>query len=62
MKQMTLSEISQRLESYEETIVFKLIDRAQYAANMIVYERGKSGFKGAGNRSSRVHPRLAARR
>jgi chorismate mutase len=51
MKQMTLSEISQRLESYEETIVFKLIDRAQYAANMLVYERGKSGFKGAGNLS-----------
>ena len=51
MKQMALSEIAQRLESYEETIVFKLIDRAQYAANTIVYERGKSGFKGAGNLS-----------
>ncbi len=51
MKLMTLSEISQRLESYEETIVFKLIDRAQYSANGIIYERGKSGFKGAGNLS-----------
>jgi len=51
MKLMTLSEISQRLESYEETIVFKLIDRAQFAANGIIYERGKSGFKGAGNLS-----------
>jgi chorismate mutase len=51
MKQMSLQEISQKLESYEETIVFKIIDRAQYAANEIVYERGKSGFKGAGNYS-----------
>ena len=51
MKQIILSEISQRLESYEETIVFKLIDRAQYAANVVIYEPGKSGFKGAGNLS-----------
>jgi chorismate mutase len=51
MKQMSLSEISQKLESYEETIVFKLIDRAQYAANEIIYEPGKSGFKGAGKNS-----------
>jgi chorismate mutase len=51
MKQISLSEISQKLESYEETIVFKLIDRAQYAANMVIYEPGKSGFKGAGKYS-----------
>ena len=51
MKQMILSDISQRLEGYEETIVFKLIDRAQYASNEIIYERGRSGFKGAGNLS-----------
>jgi chorismate mutase len=51
MKQRSLSEISQKLESYEETIVFKLIDRAQYAVNEVVYEPGKSGFKGAGNDS-----------
>lgn len=46
-----LSVISQTLESYEETIVFKLIDRAQYAANLITYVAGKSGFRGAGNHS-----------
>ena len=46
---MNLSEISQRLESFEETIVFKLIDRAQFAANEIIYKQGKSGFKNAGN-------------
>jgi chorismate mutase len=51
MKQMSLSEISRRLESFEETIVFKLLDRAQFDANEIVYENGKSGFKGAGNAS-----------
>jgi chorismate mutase len=59
MKQMSLSEISQRLESFEETIVFKLIDRAQFAVNRIVYEEGKSGFKNAGN-ASLLEMRLAA--
>ncbi len=51
MKQMDLSEISQRLESFEETIVFKLIDRAQFCTNDIIYESGKSGFKGSGSAS-----------
>jgi chorismate mutase len=51
MKPISLSEISQKLESYEETIVFKLIDRAQYAINEVIYEPGKSGFKGAGDNS-----------
>jgi chorismate mutase len=51
MKPISLSEISQKLESYEETIVFKLIDRAQYAVNEVIYEPGKSGFKGAGDNS-----------
>jgi chorismate mutase len=59
MKQMNLSEISQRLESFEETIVFKLIDRAQFAVNRIVYEPGKSGFKNAGD-ASLLELRLAA--
>ena len=59
MKRMNLSEISHRLESFEETIVFKLIDRAQFAANEMIYERGKSGFKAAWN-SSLLELRLAA--
>jgi chorismate mutase len=59
MKQMNLSEISQRLESFEETIVFTLIDRAQFAVNRIIYEPGKSGFKDAGN-ASLLELRLAA--
>jgi chorismate mutase len=51
MNLTNLSVISQTLESYEETIVFKLIDRAQHAVNEITYEPGKSGFRGAGNHS-----------
>jgi chorismate mutase len=51
MIKMELSEISQRLESFEETIVFKLIDRAQFSVNEIIYKHGKSGFRGAGNAS-----------
>jgi chorismate mutase len=59
MKIMNLSEISQRLESFEETIVFKLIDRAQFAVNQSAYEHGRSGFKGAGDMSL-LELRLAA--
>ncbi len=50
-KYLSLDEISSRLESFEETIVFKLLDRAQYTANERVYERGKSGFRDAGDLS-----------
>jgi chorismate mutase len=39
------------LEGLEETIISKLIDRAQFAQNLVVYEQGKSGFTGAGVRS-----------
>jgi chorismate mutase len=59
MKKMILSEISQRLESFEETIVFKLIDRAQFAVNQITYEPGRTGFRGAGDKSL-LELRLAA--
>jgi chorismate mutase len=51
MNLTNLSVISQILESYEETIVFKLIDRAQHSTNEVTYEPGKSGFRGAGNYS-----------
>jgi chorismate mutase len=58
MKEMNLAAISQHLESFEETIVFKLIDRAQYAANEVIYKKGKSGFRKAGD-SSLLDLRLA---
>jgi chorismate mutase len=51
MVHIKLSTITEHLEGFEETIVFKLIDRAQYKMNSVVYEHGKSGFKGAGDKS-----------
>jgi chorismate mutase len=51
MKPLQLHEIAEHLESIEETIVFKLIDRAQYMVNGVVYERGKSGFEGNSDKS-----------
>jgi chorismate mutase len=46
-----LSKISATLEGLEETIIFKLIDRAQFGLNPRVYEGGKSEFKGAHGKS-----------
>jgi chorismate mutase len=38
--------IAAHLEGLEETIIWKLIDRAQFRRNAGVYEPGKSGFEG----------------
>lgn len=46
-----LANISALLEGLEETIIFKLIDRAQFAYNPRVYEKGRSGFRGAHDES-----------
>jgi chorismate mutase len=43
---MELSNIASILESLEETIIFKLIDRAQFSSNSVIYESGKSEFPG----------------
>lgn len=43
---MNLDHIAAKLEGLEETIIHKLIDRAQYKANSVIYMPGKSGFKG----------------
>jgi chorismate mutase len=48
--QLDLNYIASRLESLEETIISKLIDRAQFCVNENVYEIGKSGFAGESNR------------
>ncbi|MBD3347390.1 MAG: chorismate mutase [Chitinivibrionales bacterium] len=45
MKKLDLNAIAAHLESLEETIIFKLIDRAQWKTNRIIYEKGRSGFK-----------------
>ena len=47
---LDLNYIASRLESLEETIISKLIDRAQFAVNESVYEAGKSGFEGEKSR------------
>lgn len=46
-----LSIIAARLEGLEETIIHRLIDRAQFAANSVAYRPGESGFAGEPTRS-----------
>jgi len=46
-----LVKIAETLEGLEETIIFKVIDRAQFRHNPQIYELGKSGFDGAHNES-----------
>ncbi len=41
-----LDEIARHLEGLEETIIARLIDRAQFRRNLPAYQPGKSGFKG----------------
>jgi chorismate mutase len=46
IEQLQLTSIAQKLESLEETIVYKLIDRAQFCVNAVAYRPGESGFLG----------------
>jgi chorismate mutase len=48
---LDLAFIAARLEGLEETIIHRLIDRAQFAANGPAYEPGKSGFENAAGKS-----------
>jgi chorismate mutase len=48
---LDLNLIAAYLEGLEETIIYKLIDRAQFAENRVAYQTGSSGFEGAGNLS-----------
>ncbi|NLG18732.1 MAG: chorismate mutase [Fibrobacter sp.] len=50
-EQLDLTLIASRLESFEETIIASLIDRAQFSVNQIVYQPGKSGFAGESEKS-----------
>lgn len=47
MTQLDLESIASHLEGLEETIIYKLIDRAQFKVNAQIYEPGKSGFDNA---------------
>jgi chorismate mutase len=46
-----LAHITTLLEGLEETIIFKLIDRAQFCRNPSAYRPGSSGFSGAERQS-----------
>jgi chorismate mutase len=51
MESIDLSLIAARLEGLEETIIHRLIDRAQFAANPAAYDAGTSGFPDSPERS-----------
>jgi len=51
MQPLDLTAIAGTLESLEETIIYKLIDRAQFAVNERAYQPGASGFEGEKERS-----------
>ena len=50
-KKLNLDLIALKLEGLEETIILKLIDRAQFKTNAPCYRKGESGFEGAGDKS-----------
>jgi chorismate mutase len=41
---LSLDEIASRLAGLEETLIYKLLDRAQFASNSGAYQPGQSGF------------------
>jgi len=48
---LEINSIAAHLEGLEETIISKLIDRAQFCANSRIYRKGESGFTGEKSRS-----------
>jgi chorismate mutase len=51
MNKLKLDVIATRLEGLEETIIARLIDRAQFKKNDVIYEPGRSGFKDEAEKS-----------
>ena len=51
MVTLDLNLIAAHLEGLEETIIHRLIDRGQFAANPVAYAGGESSFAGAGQKS-----------
>jgi chorismate mutase len=49
--ELAIDTIAARLEGLEETIISKLIDRAQFRANLRIYRKGGSGFTGEKSKS-----------
>jgi len=48
---LNLQNVAMLLEGLEETIISKLIDRAQFNVNPVIYEKGKSDFPDAADDS-----------
>ena len=46
MATLAVEQVAAILEGLEETIIHKLIDRAQFRRNLLVYRPGRSGFEG----------------
>jgi len=46
MATLAVEQVAATLEGLEETIIHKLIDRAQFRRNLTVYRPGQSGFEG----------------
>jgi chorismate mutase len=49
--ELSLNRIAAQLEGLEETIIHKLLDRAQFLSNDVVYRVGESGFEGEPHQS-----------
>lgn len=58
MASINLETITATLEGLEETIIYRLLDRAQFKENKVVYTPGKSGFEGAEGRDCLFELRL----
>jgi chorismate mutase len=64
--ELSLDVVAAHLEGLEETIIHKLLDRAQFAVNERAYRPGESGFDGEPERSLfalrlRLHEEMDAR-
>lgn len=46
LNHLDLMVVAARLEGFEETIILRLIDRAQFSADIGIYQPGNSGFSG----------------
>jgi len=49
--ELTLDQIAGKLEALEDTIIYELIERAQFKLNPGIYMKGESGLSGNPNRS-----------
>lgn len=58
MVTLNIETIAASLEGLEETIIFKLLDRAQFKLNTLAYESGQSGFTGDEGKESLFELRL----